>query len=152
MGKDNVDVVLQACAAWERLDPLEIAAFYAPGAELLSQRAEMSGRTYHGREGLREWIADFSAAFDRPRMEFQEVVDAGQRVLVTERLWTHGRSSGVQISIKLANAFMVQNGLITRHVAHEDRVKPSNPWVSGNRTPVDAGSSAGAREPQLRSV
>jgi ketosteroid isomerase-like protein len=123
MSQENVDLVLQACAAWERLHPGEIAALYAADAELVSPRAEMSGRTYHGRENVREWIADFLSAFGRPRMEFQEVVDAGEQVLVMERLWTCGRSSGVPISITLANAFTVRNGLITRHAVHEDRAQ-----------------------------
>ena len=123
MSQENLDLVRQACAAWERLDPVEIAALYAPDAELVSPRAEMSGRTYHGPEGVREWIADFSSAFDRPRMEFQEIVDAGDQVLVMERLWTCGRNSGVPLSITLANTFTVRNGMITRHVVHEDRAQ-----------------------------
>jgi hypothetical protein len=43
MTQQNVDRVLQACVAWERFDAVQSAAFYAPGAELGSQRAELSG-------------------------------------------------------------------------------------------------------------
>jgi hypothetical protein len=66
MSQENVDLVLRACAAWQRFEPEEIAAFYAADAEIVSIWAEVFGRTFHGRDGLLKWIRDFSAAFERP--------------------------------------------------------------------------------------
>jgi hypothetical protein len=56
-------------------------------------------------------------------MDFQEIVDAGEPLLVMQRLQTCGESSGAPIPITHANAFTVRSGLITRYVVHEDRVQ-----------------------------
>jgi hypothetical protein len=57
----NVDLVLSACAAWQRFEPKEIATFYAADVEIVSIWAEVFGRTFQGRDGLLKWIRDFSA-------------------------------------------------------------------------------------------
>ena len=56
MSRENVDLVLRACAAWQRFEPNEIASFYAADVEIVSIWAEVFGRTFHGRDGLLKWI------------------------------------------------------------------------------------------------
>ena len=57
MSQENVDLVLRACAAWQRFEPEEIASFYAADAEIVSIWAEVSLRLAHVytvRDGLIE--------------------------------------------------------------------------------------------------
>jgi len=42
MSQENVDLVLRACAAWQRFEPEEIASFYAADAEIVSIWAFLS--------------------------------------------------------------------------------------------------------------
>jgi ketosteroid isomerase-like protein len=55
----------------------DIAACYAPDAEIVSPSSEMFGRTYQGHEGLRLYIDHFIAAFEPPSFDLEEIVDAG---------------------------------------------------------------------------
>ncbi len=120
MSQENVDLVLRACAAWRRFEPKEIASFYTQDAEIVSRWAEVFGRTFHGRDGLFKWMQDFSAAFERPDLEYEHVADAGDQVVVLEHVRTRGRTSGAEVSLRLAIVYTVRDGLIARQVLHED--------------------------------
>lgn len=120
MSRENVELVLRACAAWQRFEPNEIASFYTADVEIVSKWAEVFGRTFHGRDGLLRWIRDFSAAFERPSLEYQHAADAGDKVVVVEHVRTRGRTSGADVSLSLAHVFTVRDGLIARQVLYED--------------------------------
>lgn len=120
MSQENVDLVLRACAAWQRFEPNEIASFYAADVEIVSIWAEVFGRTFHGRDGLLKWIRDFSAAFERPDLEYEHVAEAGDQVVVLEHVRTRGRTSEAEVSLRLAHVYTVRDGLIARQVLHED--------------------------------
>jgi ketosteroid isomerase-like protein len=120
MSHENVDLVLRACAAWRRFDPSEIASFYAADVEIVSKWADVFGRTFHGHDGLFDWIRDFSASFERPTLEYDYVTDTGDRVVVAETVRARGRASGADVSLRLAHVFTVNDGLIVRQVLYED--------------------------------
>jgi ketosteroid isomerase-like protein len=120
MSQENVELVLRACAAWQRFEPEEIASFYTADVEIVSKWAEIFGRTFHGRDGLLRWIRDFSAAFERPDLEYEHVADAGDQVVVLEHVRTRGRTSEAEVSLSLAHVYTVRDGLIARQVLHED--------------------------------
>ena len=86
----------------------------------LSLWAEVFGRTFHGRDGLFKWMRDFSAAFERPDLEYEYVADAGDDVVVLEHVRTRGRTSGAEVSLMLAIVYTVRDGLIARQVLYED--------------------------------
>jgi ketosteroid isomerase-like protein len=120
VSQENVDLVLRACAAWQRFDPAEIAYFYAADVEIVSKWAEVFGRTFHSRDGLLEWIRDFSAAFERPDLEYEHVADVGDQVVVLKHVRARGRTSAADVSLRLAHVYTVRDGLIARQVLHED--------------------------------
>jgi ketosteroid isomerase-like protein len=75
-------------ALWEDLDPeFEIVDHDIPDAG-----------TYRGRDGVREWLADFGAAWESFTVEPQEYIDAGDgKVVLLVRLSARGRGSGVSL-------------------------------------------------------
>jgi ketosteroid isomerase-like protein len=120
MSQESVDLVLRACAAWQRFEPDEIASFYAEDVEIVSLWAHAFGRTFHGRDGVHEWIRDFSAAFERPELEYEYVADADDHVVVIERVRARGQTSRAEVSLTLAHVFTVRRGQIARQVLHEE--------------------------------
>jgi uncharacterized protein len=120
MSPESVDLVLRACAAWQRFEPDEIASFYAEDVEIVSLWAEALGRTFHGRAGVYEWIRDFSAAFERPELEYEYVADADDQVVVIERVRARGQTSRAEVSLALAHVYTVRDGLIARQVLYEE--------------------------------
>ena len=73
---------------WEDLDPeFEIVDHDIPDAG-----------TYRGPDGVREWLADFGAAWESFTVEPQEYIDAGDgKVVLLVRLLARGRGSGVSL-------------------------------------------------------
>jgi ketosteroid isomerase-like protein len=120
MSQESVDLVLRACAAWQRFEPDAIASFYAEDVEIVSFWAAAFGRTFHGRDGVREWIRDFSAAFERPELEYEFVADADDQVVVIERVRARGQTSRAEVSLVLAHVYTVRDGLIARQVLYEE--------------------------------
>jgi ketosteroid isomerase-like protein len=52
---------------------------------------------YVGHDGFRRWIADWSAAWDEWHIEVEEILDAGDAVVVLLHHTARGKSSGVDL-------------------------------------------------------
>jgi ketosteroid isomerase-like protein len=123
MSQENVEVARRCFEAWSNWVFEDIAACYAPDAEVVSPRSEMFGRTYQGHEGLRLYIDHFVAAFEPPSFELEEIVDAGERVITVALCRTRGNESGVAVSQRTATVCTIRDGLIQREVIYLDRAE-----------------------------
>ena len=52
---------------------------------------------YHGHEGFVRWLRDWDAPWAEWKLEPEEFLDAGDRVVVVVRLKATGRESGVEL-------------------------------------------------------
>jgi ketosteroid isomerase-like protein len=123
MSSANVEIVLRCDEAWSRWDPGEIAGFYSDDAEIVSATTDLTGKTYHGHGGLRQYMADFGEAFERPEMETLEVIPAGDQVAVVTRVSTRGRASGAAVMTESTAVFTLRDGLICREVVYPTRAE-----------------------------
>jgi uncharacterized protein len=96
---------------WELLDPdVEWNAFsFAPVAE------------YRGHAGVRQWLADVSGMFEGLRVEPEEFVDRGDRVVVVSTMRGRGRGSGVDSDQTLVSLWTFRDGRVIRHDSFTDR-------------------------------
>jgi ketosteroid isomerase-like protein len=60
------------------------------------------GRVFRGFEGTMEWISDARETWDDYSQELEEIVEAGDRVVVVIRLSARGGESGVPVAQELA--------------------------------------------------
>jgi ketosteroid isomerase-like protein len=66
----------------------------APDAEV---KSAMTGRTYTGHDGIKEWMAEIDEQFDSWRLSIEEIEDLpGDRVLAIGQVHFRGRGSGVE--------------------------------------------------------
>jgi ketosteroid isomerase-like protein len=79
--------------------------------------------TYHGHDGIREVWRVLLDAFQDVRLDAEELLDLGDRVLVTTKLNGHGTGSGVSISQPLFQLFTVRRGLAHRQHDFLDRAE-----------------------------
>jgi ketosteroid isomerase-like protein len=122
MSQENVEIARRCFDAWRRWDIEDIAACYAPDAEIVSPTSEMFGHRYTGREGLELYIEHFTAVFEPPVFELEEILDAGdQGVVSVVRLRARGMRSGVEAPNRTASVFAIRDGLIRRQVIYMDR-------------------------------
>jgi ketosteroid isomerase-like protein len=91
---------------------------YRPGGDLIPPDLE---EVFYGHAGYRRLWRRWFDAFDDFRWEPKEIIDFGDRVLVTAELTGHGSGSGVAVSEPSFQLFKIRAGL---SVSQEDFTEP----------------------------
>ena len=69
---------------------------------------------YFGLEGVREWLRDLLASFGELKVEVDEWIDAGERVIAIVHTYWRGRRTGVPVDKLEAHLWTVRDGLLVR--------------------------------------
>ena len=67
---------------------------------------------YIGLDGVRRWLADWSSAWDAWEIEVEEMLDAGDAVLVLIHHSARGHSSGMEMDSHDGMLFTMRNGKV----------------------------------------
>jgi ketosteroid isomerase-like protein len=67
---------------------------------------------YRGRDGVKEWVAVTSGAFQTPRFEPLRFIDDGEAVVIEVLFRGQGTSSGIEVAARLAHAVRVREGMV----------------------------------------
>jgi uncharacterized protein len=91
-----------------------------PEIEFLSVLA-VSGRAYHGHEGIRQYFADVAAAWSEWRVEIHRVVPAPDgRVVISMTMHFRGKESGAGFSDQTAHVWTLRDGKLLRNEPFRD--------------------------------
>jgi hypothetical protein len=96
---------------------------YRPSRDLLPPDLE---EVFHGRDGYLQLWRYWRDAFEDIRWEPREVLDFGDRILVTTEQGGHGSGSGIGVSQPVFQLFTLQRGLVIRQedfLDHADALK-----------------------------
>jgi limonene-1,2-epoxide hydrolase len=77
--------------------------------------------TYVGLDGLRAMMVDWMAAWATYRLEVQEAIDCGDRVLVLTHDFASREGSGHEVKLIGAEVWTVRDGKIARWEVYADR-------------------------------
>lgn len=102
MARDDLDEVLRCC------DPDVI---YKPAQEAATC----------GQQGLRRALERWGSDIERLELVTEELLDAGDRVVLTIFLRGRGRSSGVEVATRFYEVFKLRDGAILRWEEFTDR-------------------------------
>jgi len=69
---------------------------------------------YHGADGMREFLSDWSSAFEEWTIAVESMHDAGDNVVCVCRQHGRARTTGVAVDMRLALVFTVRDGLQTQ--------------------------------------
>ena len=115
MSQENVEIVRASYEALNRGDIERWTAGYHPDAELHELATMPDSAIYRGHSGLRKWIENAHELTDGQfRFVVEEVVDAGDLVLVRARAHARGRVGGVPIDMRVFHVFDLDGGKIRR--------------------------------------
>ena len=109
--------VLSGWAALARWDLDLMLVRYAPDVRLepLHEIVAAGMRdSYHGHAGLREVAADWREAWERMDTFPQEIIDAGNPVVILGRLHLRARGSGIEFDTPVGQVVWVERGLVVR--------------------------------------
>jgi uncharacterized protein len=130
MSQENVEIVRRLIDAWNRNEqerdvPLErVVPFLDPGVIFDATRRIINPKTYVGIEGIRAMLAERDEVWEEFRMEPDELVDAGHRVVAIGSWVSKGRASGVEVNQPIADVFTLHGGRVVRcEVGYSDRAE-----------------------------
>jgi uncharacterized protein len=114
VSQENVQVVRRGYAAYERDGLAGLLRHLHPEVEWTTTGAFMEAGTYRGHEGVRRYLGSMLDEFEDPRNEPEEVIDAGDQVVVSARLTGRGKRSGAPVELTLTSVTAVRDGMIVR--------------------------------------
>jgi ketosteroid isomerase-like protein len=121
MSARNVEIVRRAFAfgVQGHGDPAEALADFDPDVELTSVEAGPS----RGRDAVRENFERWTSAWEEPEATAEEIIDAGDRVVVVAYFRARGRGSGVEVDARFYDVYTLRDGKIVRVDEFSDRAE-----------------------------
>ncbi len=125
MSQENVEIVRRTVDAILRGKWEEAAQLLDPHAEGHGTVGGLSeGTVVRGVTQFRQSFEQEDAeAWDERRLEAEEFIDAGDRVVVLVREFRRGRGSGVELETDTAVVFEVRDGRVVRIQGYMDRAE-----------------------------
>jgi ketosteroid isomerase-like protein len=121
MSQENVDLILGAIETGQQ-DPEAFFSIFDPEVEWdVSGLGYPDATTYHGLQGVREFYRRWIGAFDDFGYEVEEVIDAGDSVIVALHQWGRGKGSGVMVEDRLWVVWTVRRGKVVRYGRFSER-------------------------------
>jgi ketosteroid isomerase-like protein len=115
MSQQNVEAVRTAFEAYNRGDLDTAVADFAPDCEYISTGALPGFRgVSRGPEGYKEFVGWLREEFDDARIDVDELVEAGDRVLASITLCGRGRRSGVATTWSMWQVWTLRGGKFVR--------------------------------------
>ena len=116
MSRENVEIVRQAAAAFNRGDLDTWVESWADDIDYRAIEGALDDRgAMHGKEAVRAYVEDWLATFDGFRSEPVELIDAGEdRVIAVARISGRAKLSGVETDLTYAALYTIRDGKIAR--------------------------------------
>lgn len=70
---------------------------------------------------VRRWFLGWLGTWDTYTAAAEELIDAGDRVVVVHHEWRRGKGSGVEVESRSANVFDLRDGKVVRRRPFADR-------------------------------
>ena len=123
MSRENVEIVRQLYESFKRRDWDGLADLFDPDVEQHGTVGGVEeGTVVRGLLQIRQhWQKEDEEIWDEHRLEPQEFIDAGDQVLVFQREYQRGKSSGVELVVDTASILELQAGRIVRMQGYMDR-------------------------------
>jgi ketosteroid isomerase-like protein len=119
--EQNVAIVRRVYEAYERRDVATIQRLVRPDLVWQPQEVVLEAATLKGVDEVLAWLADWDDQFTDSRIEPEEFIDLGDRVVVVSRVSGRGRMSDVEVDMHTAHVFSFRDGKIAGVRAFFDR-------------------------------
>jgi ketosteroid isomerase-like protein len=116
MSQTNLEIVRRAYEAFNRRDFDAVLQVMDPELEWHQFTQFPDRDTYRGHEDLRDRFLkrQLVEQFGDFRIEIEELVDAGDHIVMIGRIVAHGSASGVPIRLRVVNILELHEGKVIR--------------------------------------
>ena len=122
MSQANVEIVVGALEAAPG-NPEAFFSIFDESAEFDVSANVPDAGTYHGPEGVREFFRNWVGVFDDFGYDVEEVIDAGDSVIVSIHQWGTGRGSGARVDYRFWQAWTLRGGKVVLYKDFPERVR-----------------------------
>jgi ketosteroid isomerase-like protein len=119
MSQENVEVVRASMDAFLAGEFERALTYYSE--EVVFQ--PLVGGPYHGRPGVAQQMLTWVDEFNDYWFEAEELIDAGDQVVLLWRDGGEGKSSGVRVEQEAATIFSIEDGCISQARVYVDRAE-----------------------------
>jgi uncharacterized protein len=121
MSKELVQLVKQGYDAWNQGDRGWVLDHMSENVEWVTPENDPDPGTYRGYEGVEQYWGQWRAAVGQLHFKIEEILDAGDSVVVVARRQGKGEHSGLQISDRVIQVFDFENAKCVRVHEYYDR-------------------------------
>src|SRR5215211_9492749 len=121
MSPDNVAVAKRMYDARRRGDIEGVLAECDPDVEWHPHLATLGGKPIFGHAGIREYMASLKQAWGSFHHEPEEFFDLGDKVVTFLHTFARGKSSGIDVDVRVGHVLTFRNGKVLRFVTYLDR-------------------------------
>jgi ketosteroid isomerase-like protein len=124
VSQENVEIVREAMALVRRTGVGEpeprLFELLSPEMKLDMSRRTFNPEVYEGHAGLDRFRRERDEVWEEFLVTPEQMIDAGERVVVIESLRGRGRGSGVEIRSRSASVWTVRDGQVTHMATYHD--------------------------------
>jgi ketosteroid isomerase-like protein len=122
MSREHVEVVRRIFEADARGEYEQALAYFAPDVEWDATHVA-DGQMLRGLAEVRGFIADWRAIWSDFQEDVEDIIDAGERVVIFFRDTGTGRAGGVRTEFRYTGVWDVRNGKVWRMKTFLDRAE-----------------------------
>ena len=114
MSAENVEIIRSLTDAWYRRDFRTVSAFFDPAVEFRPPPEFPDYEICRGVEEMNSSFRKWTRAWESMRFEAGEYIDAGDRVIATNRQWGKVKGTGIEVQNEVFNVFTLSAGKVVR--------------------------------------
>ena len=141
MSRELVQLVEKGYEAWNSGDRGWVLEHMAEDVEWITPSDDPDPGTYRGYEGIEKYWAQWRAAVGQLHFKIEEILDAGNSVVVVARRQGRGEHSGLEISDRVIQVFQFEDGKCVRVHEYYDRAAALSA-IRGDPARADVASQA----------
>ena len=114
MSEENVEIVRRCYGFWTDRNLSAIADIVHPDAVLDLSRNIFNPGVHRGFDAFLRFVEQVDEMWENFQVEPEELIDAGDKVVVASRISGKGRSSGVETAMPLYAVWTLREGKVAR--------------------------------------
>jgi ketosteroid isomerase-like protein len=121
MSRENVEIVRAAYEAVERGDIDEATSLIHPEIEFHTYARSPEAGVYRGRDAVKKYNEVLFDQFESIRFEIDDLVDAGERVVITTTQHAVPKGGKAEMSVQVCEVWTVREGLLAERHSYSTR-------------------------------
>jgi len=123
MSQENVDVVRRGYNAFNRGDIDGVIETTGPEVRWDMSERVFNPAVYEGHDGMRRFVEEIDEVWEEFRLEPQEFIDAGDKVVVAHLIRGSGKGSGVDVELPSTSVYTLRGGKVVEAVMYREHGK-----------------------------